>query len=79
MRCDSGVEEGSEISIYYDPMICKLVCYGSTREEAIEKSIKALDAYVIRGLFYILISHVSCCCMGISLSGGGDGICLFYH
>ncbi|XP_071552299.1 propionyl-CoA carboxylase alpha chain, mitochondrial-like [Panulirus ornatus] len=50
VRCDSGVEEGSEISIYYDPMICKLVCYGDTREEAVERSVKALDAYVIRGV-----------------------------
>lgn len=49
VRCDSGVEEGSEISIYYDPMICKLVCYGDNREEAIQRSIQALDAYVIRG------------------------------
>ncbi|KAG7168362.1 Propionyl-CoA carboxylase alpha chain-like [Homarus americanus] len=50
VRCDSGIEEGSEISIYYDPMICKLVCYGENREEAIRNSIKALDAYVIRGV-----------------------------
>ncbi|XP_050725092.1 propionyl-CoA carboxylase alpha chain, mitochondrial-like [Eriocheir sinensis] len=50
VRCDSGVEEGSEISIYYDPMICKLVCYGDDREEAIQRSIQALDAYVIRGV-----------------------------
>ncbi|XP_063880104.1 propionyl-CoA carboxylase alpha chain, mitochondrial-like [Scylla paramamosain] len=50
VRCDSGVEEGSEISIYYDPMICKLVCYGDNREEAIQRSIQALDAYVIRGV-----------------------------
>ncbi|KAA0202022.1 hypothetical protein HAZT_HAZT009604 [Hyalella azteca] len=50
VRCDSGVEEGSNISIYYDAMICKLVCYGDTREEAIRTSIKALDAYVIRGV-----------------------------
>ena len=51
VRCDSGIEEGSEISIYYDPMICKLVCYGDDRQEAIDRSIKALDAYVIRGQF----------------------------
>ncbi|KAG0720708.1 Propionyl-CoA carboxylase alpha chain, mitochondrial [Chionoecetes opilio] len=50
VRCDSGVEEGSEISIYYDPMICKLVCYGDSREEAIQRSTEALDAYVIRGV-----------------------------
>lgn len=50
VRCDSGIEEGSEISIYYDPMICKLVCYGDSRQEAIKRSIDALDSYVIRGV-----------------------------
>ncbi|KAI5704973.1 hypothetical protein M8J75_010602 [Diaphorina citri] len=50
IRCDSGIEEGSEISIYYDPMICKLVGYGKTRQEAIEKTNTALDNYVIRGV-----------------------------
>lgn len=50
VRCDSGIEEGSEISIYYDPMICKLVCYGDNRQEAIKRSIDALDSYVIRGV-----------------------------
>lgn len=50
VRCDSGVEEGSEISIYYDPMICKLVTYGKTREEAIDTHVQALDTYVIRGV-----------------------------
>ena len=50
MRCDSGIEEGSEISMFYDPMICKLTAYGRSREEAISTSIKALDNYVIRGV-----------------------------
>jgi len=50
VRCDSGIEEGSEISMYYDPMICKLTCYGATREDAIATSINALDHYVIRGV-----------------------------
>ena len=39
-RCDSGIEEGSEISMYYDPMICKLTTYGKDRNEAIETSIE---------------------------------------
>merc|ERR1711936_872259 len=50
VRCDSGIEEGSEISMFYDPMICKLTCYGGTREDAIATSINALDHYVIRGV-----------------------------
>ena len=49
-RCDSGIEEGSEISMYYDAMICKLTTYGKDRNDAIEKSIDALDNYAIRGV-----------------------------
>ncbi|XP_031548764.1 propionyl-CoA carboxylase alpha chain, mitochondrial-like [Actinia tenebrosa] len=50
VRCDSGIIEGSEISIYYDSMISKLVTYGNTREEARAIMNTALDSYVIRGL-----------------------------
>ena len=50
VRCDSGIEEGSEISMFYDPMICKLTAYGGSRDEAIATSINALDNYVIRGV-----------------------------
>ena len=50
VRCDSGIEEGSEISMYYDPMICKLTAYGADRDAAIKTSIEALDSYVIRGV-----------------------------
>ncbi len=50
IRIDSGVEEGAEISIYYDPMIAKLIGYGATRDEAIARLAGALDAFVIRGV-----------------------------
>ncbi|KAI9216149.1 carbamoyl-phosphate synthase L chain, ATP binding domain-containing protein [Blastocladiella britannica] len=50
VRCDSGVEEGSEISIYYDPMICKLSTWAPTREGANTIMQRALDAYVIKGV-----------------------------
>ncbi|XP_036397153.1 propionyl-CoA carboxylase alpha chain, mitochondrial [Megalops cyprinoides] len=50
VRVDSGIQEGSDISIYYDPMISKLVSYGSTRAEALQRMEKALDSYVIRGV-----------------------------
>ncbi|KAF7689472.1 propionyl-CoA carboxylase alpha chain, mitochondrial [Silurus meridionalis] len=50
VRVDSGIQEGSEISIYYDPMISKLVTYGATRAEALKKMEDALDNYVIRGV-----------------------------
>ena len=50
VRCDSGIEEGSEISLYYDPMICKLVTYGPDRQSALNTMSEALDNYVIRGV-----------------------------
>ena len=50
VRVDSGFEEGSEVSIYYDPMIAKLVTYGENREQAIQRMGDALDAYYIRGV-----------------------------
>ena len=50
IRVDSGVHEGGEISIYYDPMIAKLIGYGKTRAEACARLGAGLDAYVIEGL-----------------------------
>jgi propionyl-CoA carboxylase alpha subunit len=50
IRVDSGVEEGGEISIYYDPMIAKLIGSGATRAEATTRLAGALDAFVIRGV-----------------------------
>jgi propionyl-CoA carboxylase alpha chain len=50
VRVDSGVAEGGEISMYYDPMIAKLVSYGKDRNEAIAAMLNALDEYYIRGL-----------------------------
>ena len=50
VRVDDGVAEGGEVSIYYDPMIAKLITYGETREEAIDRQILALDQFEIQGL-----------------------------
>jgi len=50
VRNDSGIREGSEISMYYDPMICKLITHGKDRTEAMEIMKKALDSYVIKGV-----------------------------
>ena len=50
IRVDDAFVEGMTIPIYYDPMIAKLVVWGKTREEAIEKTIKAIDNYQIAGL-----------------------------
>ncbi|XP_004704336.1 propionyl-CoA carboxylase alpha chain, mitochondrial [Echinops telfairi] len=50
VRVDSGIQPGSDISIYYDPMISKLITYGSDRTEALQRMEDALDNYVIRGV-----------------------------
>jgi propionyl-CoA carboxylase alpha chain len=50
VRVDDGVYEGGEVSMFYDPMIAKLVTWGPTRDEAADKQIAALDAFEIEGL-----------------------------
>ncbi|HEY9167420.1 MAG TPA: acetyl-CoA carboxylase biotin carboxylase subunit [Candidatus Kryptonia bacterium] len=50
VRVDSGVETGSEISVFYDPMIAKLVVLDTTRDLAIRKMIRALSEFVILGV-----------------------------
>jgi len=48
-RIDDGVLEGGEVSMFYDPMIAKLITWAPTREEAIDRQIAALDEFVIEG------------------------------
>ena len=48
-RLDTGVEEGGQISVYYDPMIAKLITYAPKRIEAIDEMGRALDAFYIDG------------------------------
>jgi len=50
VRNDTGVFEGAEISMYYDPMIAKLVTHAATREAAIDLQADALDGFVIDGV-----------------------------
>ncbi len=50
VRNDTGVYEGGEISIYYDPMIAKLITHGPTRESAIDHMADALDGFYIDGI-----------------------------
>jgi propionyl-CoA carboxylase alpha chain len=50
VRNDTGVFEGGEISIYYDPMIAKLVTHAKTREQAIDAQADALDTFTIEGI-----------------------------
>lgn len=50
VRVDTGIHEGGEISMFYDPMIAKLVTYGADRESARTAMLDALDQYTIRGV-----------------------------
>ncbi len=50
VRVDTGVYEGGEISMFYDPMIAKLITYGASRNIAIAQMREALDQYYIRGV-----------------------------
>ncbi len=50
IRNDTGVYEGGEISMFYDPMIAKLVTHGPDRKSAIEHMSRALDAFHIEGI-----------------------------
>ena len=50
VRVDTGVFEGGEVSMFYDPMIAKLITYGANREEATAHMRSALDRFLIRGV-----------------------------
>jgi propionyl-CoA carboxylase alpha chain len=50
VRNDTGVTEGGEISLYYDPMIAKLVTHAATRTAAIDAQADALDAFTVEGI-----------------------------
>jgi acetyl-CoA carboxylase, biotin carboxylase subunit len=50
VREDRGVEAGGEVSIFYDPLLSKVICWGENRDEAIRRMKRALDEYVILGI-----------------------------
>ncbi len=50
VRIDTGVYEGGEVSMYYDPMVAKLITWGKDRDEAIARMRDALDQFVVRGI-----------------------------
>jgi acetyl/propionyl-CoA carboxylase alpha subunit len=50
IRVDDGLEEGMEVSIYYDPMIAKLITFGADRTEAIARMKRAISEYRIAGV-----------------------------
>jgi acetyl-CoA carboxylase, biotin carboxylase subunit len=50
VRVDSGFDNGSQITVHYDPLISKLVCWSDTRQSVINRMIRALSEYIIGGL-----------------------------
>ena len=50
VRVDDGYEQGQDVSIYYDPMIAKLITYGKDRTEAIQRMRRAIAEYQITGV-----------------------------
>ncbi len=50
IRVDDGFEQGMQIPIYYDPMIAKLITYDTDRPRAIDRMIRAIDEYQIKGI-----------------------------
>ena len=49
IRIDTGIAEGGEVSMFYDPMIAKLCSWGPDREAAIDRLRAALDGFVVQG------------------------------
>jgi acetyl-CoA carboxylase, biotin carboxylase subunit len=50
VRVDSGVYEGSEVTVHYDPLLAKLICFGADREEALRRFARALAEMRIEGI-----------------------------
>ena len=50
VRVDSGIRRGSAVSVYYDPLVSKVICWDSDREKAIKKILRALGEYNISGI-----------------------------
>jgi acetyl-CoA carboxylase biotin carboxylase subunit len=50
IRIDAGVAEGGEVSVFYDPMLAKLIAYGETRDAALARAEAALRRYIVLGI-----------------------------
>jgi acetyl-CoA carboxylase biotin carboxylase subunit len=59
VRVDSGVYQGAEIPIFYDPMISKMICWGQTRDEAVGRTRRALTEYRISGVCTTVNFHLA--------------------
>ncbi len=56
-RVDGSIYQGYKVTPYYDSMICKLICHGRNRQEAIQRMIRSLDEFVIEGITTTIPLH----------------------
>ena len=56
-RIDGAIFQGCKISPYYDSLICKLICHGRNRIEAIQRTLRSLDEFVIEGITTTIDLH----------------------
>jgi len=56
-RVDGAIFQGYKVTPYYDSMVCKLICHGRNRQEAIQRMIRSLDEFVIEGITTTIDLH----------------------
>ena len=56
-RVDGSIYQGYKVTPYYDSMICKLICHGRNRTEAIQRTLRSLDEFVIEGITTTIELH----------------------
>ncbi len=56
-RVDGSIYQGYKVTPYYDSMVCKLICHGRNREEAIQRMLRSLDEFVIEGITTTIDLH----------------------
>jgi len=56
-RVDGAIYQGYNITPYYDSMVCKLICHGRNRQEAIQRMLRSLDEFVLEGITTTIDLH----------------------
>jgi acetyl-CoA carboxylase biotin carboxylase subunit len=56
-RVDGSIYQGYKITPYYDSMVCKLICHGRNRTEAIQRMLRSLDEFVLEGITTTIDLH----------------------
>ena len=56
-RVDSSIYQGYRVTPYYDSMICKLICHGRNRTEAIQRMKRSLDEFIVEGITTTIDLH----------------------